>query len=525
MAGHVDVFGSVDTYPVAVIEHRGTQHSRPLSRPGGVVLGNEDVLDARVGLPVEGPAGHARDVDVSARGDGNGVGVRQRRVPEKARPLERARRVVLGEEGVGAAGVRLAPEVAVREAGEIDITAAVDGDGPGGIAPRRSQQAGPLAGARSVVLDEHCIGAPRIGLAVEVARGVARHVDVAAAVDGDGAPAGLVGGRGAGEARPLPCPRTVVLGEEDVVAAAVALPVQVARRVPGNVDIPARVQGDPVASVARRGPHQNRAAPGARLRGGVHGGALGRYVPGRVGCRHPVRIGGACRKPRIGVARSRRRRDEASVAVDPIACHRHVVRRGRPGKIDPRCGDHRGLQVRGNGGRRGIQRRYGHGPALSRCIARAVIGRHRVAVARDLGEPRVGVARPGRGPDLAAVAIDPVARHPDVIRRGRPGEVDLRGGGPGPLEVRGNGGRRGIGRGYRRGPALGGLVAASIVGRNPVAVARGLGKPRVGEARRCRHPDLAAVAVDLVPGNPHVVRRGRPGQVDLGRRRPPSPGD
>ena len=125
-----------------------------------------------------------------------------------------------------------------------------------------------------------------------------------------------------------------------------------------------------------------------------HGAALGRGVSGRVVGRHPVAVGGAGRKPRIGVARPRRRCDEAAVAVDPVACHRHIVRRGRPGQIDPGRGNHRGLQVRGNRWGRGIQRRDRHRRALRRRIARRIVGRHAVTVARDLGKPRVGIARP-----------------------------------------------------------------------------------------------------------------------------------
>src|SRR2546426_10705745 len=79
-------------------------------------------------------------------------------------------------------------------------------------------------------------------------------------------------------------------------------------------------------------------------------------------------------------------------------------------------------------GRRGVRRRRGggaRGAGLRRHIPRGVKGRHVVGVRRGGGQARVRVGGRARGGDLGAAAEDAVAAHAHVIRRGRPGEIDL----------------------------------------------------------------------------------------------------
>ena len=181
-------------------------------------------------------------------------------------------------------------------------------------------------------------------------------------------------------------------------------------------------------------------------------------------------------------------------------------------------GGRRPLEIRGHRGRRGVGRGDRHGPALGGLVARRIVGQDPVAVARGLGETRVVVARTGGRGDKAAVAVDPVARDAQVVRRGRPGQVDLGRRGRRSLEVRRNRGRRGVGRVHRNRSALGRYISLVIVGSHAVAVACGLGKPRVGIARTRRARYKAPVSVDPVACHPRVVRRGAPGQIDPGCR-------
>src|SRR5207237_964911 len=87
------------------------------------------------------------------------------------------------------------------------------------------------------------------------------------------------------------------------------------------------------------------------------------------------------------------------------------------------------------------------------------------------------------------------------------------GGRRGRLRVRGGrSGRRG-----RRG--LRGVVAGRVEGVHGIAVGgagRG-GGVAVGQRRAAHRRDLDAAPEDGVAGHPHVVGRGRPGQVYLGR--------
>src|SRR5205807_2856205 len=86
--------------------------------------------------------------------------------------------------------------------------------------------------------------------------------------------------------------------------------------------------------------------------------------------------------------------------------------------------------------------------------ARAVIGRDGVGIRRGGSEACVCKGGRARRADLDAAAVDAVAAHAHVIRRGRPGEIDLRGGDGVRSEERGVG--RGCGGGGGRGGGGGG---------------------------------------------------------------------
>src|SRR5438874_257703 len=81
----------------------------------------------------------------------------------------------------------------------------------------------------------------------------------------------------------------------------------------------------------------------------------------------------------------------------------------------------------------------------------------------------VGKGGRARRGDLGAVAVDAVAAHADVVRRGRPGEIDLRGGDGARRQTRGHRGCRGVGRprgGGARGTGLRREIACGVIGRD-----------------------------------------------------------
>ena len=173
-------------------------------------------------------------------------------------------------------------------------------------------------------------------------------------------------------------------------------------------------------------------------------------------------------------------------------------------------------------------------------VAGRIGGPHPVPVRGRRRQPDVVERGAGRGRDLDKVgtsrtlaALDPVTGHADVVGRRRPRKVDL---------ARRHHRRRQPGRHRRRlrirrrlrGRALDARVAAQVAGQiggpHPVPV-RGRGRQTgVVEARPGRSPDLDEVGtsrtlttLNPIPGHPHVVRRGRPGKVDLASRRQESP--
>src|SRR5204863_161948 len=196
---------------------------------------------------------------------------------------------------------------------------------------------------------------------------------------------------------------------------------------------------------------------GGRGSGGARGAGLRREIARGVIGRDGVAIRRGGREACVCKGGRARRGDLGAVAVDAVAAHADVVRRGRPGEIDLRGGDGAGRQSRGDRGRRGVGgRRSGgaRGAGLRREIARGVIGRDGVAIRRGGREACVCKGGRARRGDLGAVAVDAVAAHADVVRRGRPGEIDLRGGDGAGRQSRGDRGRRGVG-GRRSGGARG----------------------------------------------------------------------
>src|SRR5207247_247222 len=159
-----------------------------------------------------------------------------------------------------------------------------------------------------------------------------------------------------------------------------------------------------------------------------------------------VRRGG--RQARVRIGGRARRGDLSAAAIDAVAAHAHVIRRGRPGEIDLRGGDGAGRQPRGYRGRRGVRSSRGggaRGAGLRREIARGGKGGDGVGVRRGGRQARVW--KGGRALPCAprSGSIDAVAAHAHVIRGGRPGEIDLRGGDGAGRQPRGHRGRRGVG--------------------------------------------------------------------------------
>src|SRR5205807_8751760 len=119
-----------------------------------------------------------------------------------------------------------------------------------------------------------------------------------------------------------------------------------------------------------------------------------------------------------------------------------------------RIGLTRGLVDRHRGRRGGRRGGGARGAGLRRDIACGVIGRDGVGIRRGRSEACVCKGGRARRADLDAAAVDAVAAHAHVIRRGRPGEIDLRGGDGVRSEERGVG--RGCGGGGGRGGGGGG---------------------------------------------------------------------
>src|SRR5439155_446181 len=153
---------------------------------------------------------------------------------------------------------------------------------------------------------------------------------------------------------------------------------------------------------------------------------------------------------RPGRRAGRHRRLNRRVRVDGEVCA-GAVEGDRGGVGEVRAGDRHGGPHRTAGRRearnRGRRRGGGgvRGGGLRREIPRGVIGGDGVGVRRGRSQARVRVGgRGGRG-NLSAAAVDAVAAHAHIIRRGRPREIDLRGGDGGGREPRGHRRRRGVG--------------------------------------------------------------------------------
>ena len=195
-----------------------------------------------------------------------------------------------------------------------------------------------------------------------------------------------------------------------------------------------------------------------------------------------------------------------AVCVDRAA-HRCAVRR--------RC--HRHRRSRRVGAREGGDHHGGLGRGVACCVER--VDRERVVGAAGEAADDAGGAC-GRVDELAGV-VDAVACDADVVGGGRPGEGDAGGGAARRgdvrrrarrLTVRTRRGRDRHGCGRRR-------VAGRVIGVDADLVrisARKACEGRVG--LRCRRGERRA-AIDVVAGDPDVVRRGRPGDPDVRRRR------
>src|SRR5439155_901149 len=267
--------------------------------------------------------------------------------------------------------------------------------------------------------------------------------------------------------------------------------------------------------------HRGRGSVGGRRSGGARGTGLRREIAGGVICGDGVGVRRGGREACVCKGGRARRGDLRAAAVDAVAAHAHGIRRGRPGEIDLRGGDGGGRQSCGHRGRRGVGGRRGggaRGAGLRREIACGVIGRDGVAIRRGGLEACVCKGGRARRGDLGAVAVDAVAAHAHGIRRGRPGEIDLRGGDGGGRQSCGHRGRGGVGGrrgGGARGAGLRREIACGVIGRDGVGVRRGGREACVCKGGRARRGDLRAVAVDAVAAHAHGIRRGRPGEIDL----------
>ena len=170
-------------------------------------------------------------------------------------------------------------------------------------------------------------------------------------------------------------------------------------------------------------------------------------------------------------------------------------------------------------------------------IPRGVRRSHAISISRARRHPVSAIGRPARRRNLregrtprSRAALHPVARHSNVVRRGRPAQIDLAAADDGDnwctwhlslrLAIQNHGGRRRADVG----------VTAEIIGgvscSYPIAV--GCRGTQTGVAVRRRSVVVAicakllqpapTTALDQVPRNPDVIGSRSPEQIDLARR-------
>ena len=150
-----------------------------------------------------------------------------------------------------------------------------------------------------------------------------------------------------------------------------------------------------------------------------------RHVHGCVHRVDDVAVRRVRQRRRVAVRGHDRGRDLRPVAVDPVAGDADVVGARRPVEIDARRVDGGRAEVGGRCRRRRVGgSRHVRGVRGGRGVAGRVLGDDVVAVARARQSARVAVGARRRGTDLHAVAVDPVARHADVVGARGPRQVD-----------------------------------------------------------------------------------------------------
>ena len=138
--------------------------------------------------------------------------------------------------------MKITPHVA----GNIDVARRIHGDGVGVIVLSRAILHGPFPIPRGIKLHQEDIPPAGAGVAIQVAAGVARHIDVPGGI-GDHALAGLLCA-GAPLGHPLPVAGGIILRNKHVVCAA-QRPGQAAMRPAGDNHVLCRVGSHGIAVI------------------------------------------------------------------------------------------------------------------------------------------------------------------------------------------------------------------------------------------------------------------------------------
>mmetsp|Transcript_104444 Transcript_104444/g.248480 ORF Transcript_104444/g.248480 Transcript_104444/m.248480 type:complete len:329 (+) Transcript_104444:181-1167(+) len=195
-------------------------------------LHDEDVLPAVESAVVQGSLGGARQHQVAAL-QVNSASV----VPPRSAPLEGpypSGSLKDHDEEVGAAGIGKAIEAAPGVPCHHGA-AVVQVQRPGGVILRAAPLHGPAPSAGGAELQEEDVGAASAFAAIQLATGLSCHPGVAEAVQAQCH--GFLVCRTAPLHRPLPGPRSIELGQEEVLATGIGVPIQGPRSAAGHQDV------------------------------------------------------------------------------------------------------------------------------------------------------------------------------------------------------------------------------------------------------------------------------------------------
>ena len=223
-----------------------------------MIFGQEGVLTAAVGLPIQSAHGPPAPVNRAIEAGGEGSGSVSPARPQQLGPSFGAIGAVFGQEGVHVTSVGLPVERAIGIPTDVDRAIDAGGEGSGLLLATRAQQLGPGFCTVSAVFGQEGVVRPSaVGLPIERASGCSTDVNRAIQAGSEGVgtviaarPQQLSPGFGA---------TCAVFGEEGLTTAAAGLPIEFAIGLATNVNRAIEASGEgmgplPAASTKQLGP-------------------------------------------------------------------------------------------------------------------------------------------------------------------------------------------------------------------------------------------------------------------------------